>query len=380
VPAQARRLVLFIGALSATLALGGAGAGFAGADPDPGTPPDAGTSSAAGGVSKPAPTTVETPVAPMSPLDRLRDALSTPRTIFGDGRTPGQPPKVVVKTPEVPKTDPEIPVKVPDPEIPVKVPDPEVPVKAPDPEIPVKKSVGSSVEFTLPGAARFSIPVLTLPWTPDTQFFINLSDPQSTFSSVQDTLATLNQLVSDAYAPYNPFPPPPPPPGPNMKIMQEEPVIDTSGRADGDGGLQSMSGGMADLPVLRAPMAFPPVRLVPARPPAETVPAGTASQVLGVGTAGVRAPAGRDPVTQGTQGSVRAGEPTLANTTSPMGNTAHRQGFPQYLRAARIGEVAAVALPGVAGLLAITVSGGVIGYRQANSGRQLRANAERFLQ
>jgi hypothetical protein len=39
-----------------------------------------------------------------------------------------------------------------------------------------------------------------------------------------------------------------------------------------------------------------------------------------------------------------------------------------------------VALPGLAGLIAITFSGGVIGYRQADSGRYLRSDAARFLQ
>jgi hypothetical protein len=63
-----------------------------------------------------------------------------------------------------------------------------------------------------------------------------------------------------------------------------------------------------------------------------------------------------------------------------MGNTAYRQGFPQYLRTARVGELAIVALPGIAGLLAITASGGAIGFRQANSGRYLRSDAARFLQ
>jgi hypothetical protein len=247
-------------------------------------------------------------------------------------------------------------------------------VTKPDPEIPAKKSVGSSIEVTLPGAARFWIPLFTLPGTADTQFSLNLSNPESTFSTVQDTLATLNQLVSDAYAPYNPFPPPPP--GPNMKILEEEPVIDSSGVSGVGGGLRSMSGGMADLPVLQAPMALPAPRLGLPRALAETVPAGTSSQVLGAGIAGVRAPAEQGSVMPG---SVRAGEATPTNMTSSMGNTAYRQGFPRYLRSAKNGEVATVALSGVAGLLAITASGGVIGYRQANSGRNLRSDATRFL-
>ena len=43
-------------------------------------------------------------------------------------------------------------------------------------------------------------------------------------------------------------------------------------------------------------------------------------------------------------------------------------------------ELAAVALPGAAGLLFVTFSGGFIGYRQANSVRYIRTQgAERFL-
>jgi hypothetical protein len=63
-----------------------------------------------------------------------------------------------------------------------------------------------------------------------------------------------------------------------------------------------------------------------------------------------------------------------------MGNPVLRDGYPQYLRSARTTQVATVALPGLAGLIALTASGSVIGYRQANSGRYLRSEAERFIQ
>jgi hypothetical protein len=129
--------------------------------------------------------------------------------------------------------------------------------------------------------------------------------------------------------------------------------------------------------VLQAPTVFAAARPGPPRPLVETVPAGTAPRVLGVGTAGVRTAAGRGSVTQG---SVQAGEATPGVTTAPLRNTAYRQGFTQSLRTARVAEVATVALPGIAGLLAITASGSAIGYRQANSGRYLRAGADRFLQ
>jgi hypothetical protein len=63
-----------------------------------------------------------------------------------------------------------------------------------------------------------------------------------------------------------------------------------------------------------------------------------------------------------------------------MSGQAARAGYSRYLRTPTAGELAAVALPGVAGLLFLTFGGGCIGYRQANSLRFLRAqDAERFL-
>jgi hypothetical protein len=333
-PTAVNRTARCLGVLCATAVLGGAGAGIAGADPDdPGNPPDPGQTSEPG---PPGPTS-----SPRGPLDHLRDALQRPRSIFGNGRPPGQLPKPTFKIPSLPKTDP-------------------------DQKAPEKTLVGSSAEIALPGAPPISVPVPTVPGTSDTQWSINLTDPQSAYSSVQDTFSNLDALASEAYAPYNPRP------KPTLKIMEEEPVVDSAG---GGTGLAPKPDGSPDLPVLQAPTAFPAIKLGPPRPLAELVPTGAGAPVLGVGTAGVRAPEGRSV----TQGSVQAGEAVPGSGTAPMGNIAYRQGFPQYLRTARVGELAIVALPGVAGLLAITASGGAIGFRQANSGRYLRSEASRFL-
>lgn len=57
-----------------------------------------------------------------------------------------------------------------------------------------------------------------------------------------------------------------------------------------------------------------------------------------------------------------------------------RVGYPRYLREAKMGEVAALALPGFAGLLGLTALGGVFGYRQAKAGHVVRtAGTARFL-
>ncbi len=54
--------------------------------------------------------------------------------------------------------------------------------------------------------------------------------------------------------------------------------------------------------------------------------------------------------------------------------------YPRGVMNPTVAEIAAVALPGVAGLIFLTFGGGVIGYRQANSVRFVRtAGAERFL-
>ena len=60
---------------------------------------------------------------------------------------------------------------------------------------------------------------------------------------------------------------------------------------------------------------------------------------------------------------------------------AGRLGYPEYLRNADFAQVAAVALSGLAGILAVTALGGFVGYRQAKAGFVLRASGTaRFLQ
>jgi hypothetical protein len=69
----------------------------------------------------------------------------------------------------------------------------------------------------------------------------------------------------------------------------------------------------------------------------------------------------------------------MISMTSTSGQ-ATRLGYPRYLREPTTGELALLALPGVAGLMVLTLSGGFIGYRQANSARMFRAqSAARFL-
>jgi hypothetical protein len=63
-----------------------------------------------------------------------------------------------------------------------------------------------------------------------------------------------------------------------------------------------------------------------------------------------------------------------------MSGQTPRQGYTDYLRSPGLPQLAGAALPGVAGILLMTLGGGVIGYRQANAGRMIRASgAARYL-
>ncbi len=57
----------------------------------------------------------------------------------------------------------------------------------------------------------------------------------------------------------------------------------------------------------------------------------------------------------------------------------YRMGYVDYLRTAGTSQIAAVAVPGVVGIMALTGAGGLVGYRQAKAGFSLRAGSARFL-
>ncbi|MUL76210.1 hypothetical protein [Mycolicibacterium sp. CBMA 226] len=56
-----------------------------------------------------------------------------------------------------------------------------------------------------------------------------------------------------------------------------------------------------------------------------------------------------------------------------------RPGYPEYLRAAGLSEVAAVAVPGFAGIITLTAAGGLVGYRQARATSSAPGRAQRFV-
>jgi hypothetical protein len=75
-------------------------------------------------------------------------------------------------------------------------------------------------------------------------------------------------------------------------------------------------------------------------------------------------------------------EPLPANVGSNVAVPAssYRVGYTDYLRSAGMSQVAALAVPGVAGMLVLTGAGGLVGYRQAKAGHAVRTGgAARFV-
>lgn len=240
-------------------------------------------------------------------------------------------------------------------------------VDVPPPPKEIKKSeYGSSI----------SVPFLRLPgpgeipagsWPTASTFYSTVQIP---VPSLRDFLVALRII------------PAPPPPGPAFRTQEESPVADsTTGTAGGI--LPGPSGGGSGSPVFRAP-------LVVSVPRAVTIAAGaprTAPAEAGVtapGMAGVRTPVIRGSVepTPGVTAEPSAPVPMAAGPGAPAAavGAPRPTGLPRVTLSPTLAEIAAVALPGVAGLAFLTFGGGVVGYRQANSLRYVRtAGAERFL-
>jgi hypothetical protein len=138
---------------------------------------------------------------------------------------------------------------------------------------------------------------------------------------------------------------------------------------------------MSEPMVFRAPLVTVPRSVTIAGKPARAASGARdgAAMPPGVtqpGVAGVRTPAirGSVPPTPGVSAPPvavqRGGSTTTTSVAAPGRGVVNPT----------VAQIAAVALPGVAGLLFLTFGGGVIGYRQANSVRFVRtAGAERFL-
>lgn len=241
-----------------------------------------------------------------------------------------------------------------------------------DPNAPIEAGDGTGAGAGRP-ASKYQpllIPMLRIPtfeefaapgWTPPSAYFTILEVP---FVSLGDVLAALSQ------------PEPEPTPSPAFRTQEEAPVADatpTSGGGAGDRVAEAVSGP----PVFEAPLVVAP-RIPTARGPREAPVGASAPRApLSNTGAGPEVAGARTPLIRG---SLSPSAPSVARPLTPISGEATRVGYPRYLRNPTAGELSLIALPGVAGLMFLTFSGGVIGYRQANSARFIRTGAARFLE
>ena len=179
-------------------------------------------------------------------------------------------------------------------------------------------------------------------------------------------------------------PQPEPTPSPNFRTSEvpaEVPnveVIDSSGEGGSDYA-QAGDSQPVSAPLVIAPPVAPPRPVVPPGAPPVIPPVAVAPPPAG-GRPGnqVRVP---NSIVAGAPPWMRGPAPTPPATVAvPVEVPATRLGYQRYLRTAKVTDMAVVALPGVVGLVLMTVSGTVIGHRQARAGHMLRHNgAARFM-
>ncbi|MCV7172102.1 hypothetical protein O6P37_20920 [Mycobacterium sp. CPCC 205372] len=144
-------------------------------------------------------------------------------------------------------------------------------------------------------------------------------------------------------------------------------------------------GALAQAPLapIAMPIIVPPIVVPPVVVPPLVAPPGLGMGGGPGGPAGPRGPSpnsgpremNADPRTgRQPEAPFRGGDPGVPPAT-------FRVGYVEYLRTAGISQIAAVAVPGVAGILLLTGAGGLVGYRQAKAGRAVRgAGTARFIE
>jgi hypothetical protein len=255
------------------------------------------------------------------------------------------------------------------------------------PDTKPTSTVGSGREETTPeiepgtpkkSNSSLSIPVLRWPTPEEVQ--------QTGVSAFFGTVDIPVPDVEAFSALRQPDPAPTPTPSFRTQETQEEvPVVDAGGGADGGGGGgHALSAATGEPPVLQAPLVVAPPSgpippAVPIPPVAAVAPIGASAggpvaQPVAAEAAGAKPPLARGTVSQAT-------EPASSDLRlTPLSGQATRVGYPRSFRNPSLRDLAAVALPGVGGLLFMTFGGGFVGYRQANSFRFVRTQgAERFL-
>jgi hypothetical protein len=205
------------------------------------------------------------------------------------------------------------------------------------------------------------------------------------------TIGKVPTLLPEAPPPvdFAPLPEevPPPPQAPVLPPLDVPPAPSEPEPVDAMDGASAVFHGGSGLPVLTAPVIVAPMPALPGHIlGASIAPRATFGGPAFTSTprwAGERAPAIRQQSTSEPllrEPLLRESPPTSAGLTA-RGQTSKEAGYTnEYLRSPRLSEMAAGALPGVAGMLIMTATGICLGYRQAMAGQLLRPQgADRFL-
>jgi hypothetical protein len=76
----------------------------------------------------------------------------------------------------------------------------------------------------------------------------------------------------------------------------------------------------------------------------------------------------------------RVAQPAKVGSNVAVPNSSYRIGYTEYLRTAGLPQVAALAVPGLVGILVLTGAGGLVGFRQAKAGHAVRVgDSARFM-
>ncbi len=76
----------------------------------------------------------------------------------------------------------------------------------------------------------------------------------------------------------------------------------------------------------------------------------------------------------------RSSPPANVGSNAAVPNASYRIGYTEYLRTAGLPQVAALAVPGLVGIMVLTGAGGLVGYRQAKAGHAVRVGGSaRFM-
>lgn len=76
----------------------------------------------------------------------------------------------------------------------------------------------------------------------------------------------------------------------------------------------------------------------------------------------------------------RVAQPAKVGSNVAVPNSSYRIGYTEYLRTAGLPQVAALAVPGLVGILVLTGAGGLVGFRQAKAGHAVRVGGSaRFM-